>query len=332
VKRGSGIGDQESGIGDPGSSYVGAGFSRPYSPTLLVPIFAIAIVTLLSPALLGQQGLRRTPGAVYDIDFPGKKSGPPPRRDISGIWEFANGGGEGIQADGAKAMPSDGKPEHELPFTTEGRKAFQANKPTFGFTQVPSALTNDPMPGCDPQGFPRIVLHNAHHEQIIQTATQVVILYQFNKKWRSIWTDGRKLPSNPEVPAWDIKGSPPAEARFWGYSVGRWVDDYTFVADSNGFDDRSPCGCGSPGKDNHDRRPEVLHAAVGRARQTSIQAAVAQPRNSRAGVCALGDSEIQPAVCESGGEIVPSSCQLRPALPSCDAELLRPASRLLPFH
>ena len=67
-------------------------------------------------------------------------------------------------ADGAKAMPSDGKPEHELPFTPEGRAAFMANKPTYGFTAVPSALTNDPMPGCDPQGFPRIALHNAHTE------------------------------------------------------------------------------------------------------------------------------------------------------------------------
>jgi hypothetical protein len=90
---------------------------------------------------------------VYDVDFESKKSGAAPRRSLAGIWEFAKGGAEGIQADGAKAMPSDGKPEHELPFTAEGRKAFLANKPTFGITQVPSALTNDPMPGCDPQGF-----------------------------------------------------------------------------------------------------------------------------------------------------------------------------------
>ena len=202
-------------------------------------IAALAIVTLLSPVMRGQQGFRRAPGAVYDVDFEGRKSGPAPRRSLSGTWEFAKGGAEGIGADGAKAMPSDGKPEHELPFTAEGRKAFLANKPTFGITQVPSALTNDPMPGCDPQGFPRIVLHNAHTEQIIQTATQVVILYQFNKKWRVIWTDGRALPRDPEVPAWAIKDAPPPEARFWGYSVGRWVDDYTFVADSNGFDDRT---------------------------------------------------------------------------------------------
>ena len=224
-----GFGIRDSGFG---RMSVGSGFSRTI-------VTAIALLTLLSPAIRGQQGFRRTPGAVYDVDVADKKSGAPPRRDLSGIWEFAKGGGEGIQADGAKAIPSDGKPEHELPFTPEGRKAFINNKPTYGFTQVPSALTNDPMPGCDPQGFPRIVLHNAHHEQILQTATQVVILYQFNKKWRVIWTDGRKLPANPEVPGWDIKGSPPPEARFWGYSVGRWVDDYTFVADSNGFDDRT---------------------------------------------------------------------------------------------
>jgi hypothetical protein len=59
---------------------------------------------------------------------------------------------------------------------------------------VPSALTNDPMPGCDPQGFPRIVLHNFRTSRIIQTPENVVILYEFNKKWRTIWTDGRQLP------------------------------------------------------------------------------------------------------------------------------------------
>ena len=200
---------------------------------------AAAAAIALSHLTYAQLGFRRAPGAVYDVDFEGRKSGPAPRRSLSGVWEFAKGGAEGIQADGAKAMPSDGKPEHELPFTPEGRAAFMANKPTYGFTAVPSALTNDPMPGCDPQGFPRIALHNAHTEQILQTSTQVVILYQFNKKWRAIWTDGRALPKDPELPGWALKDVPPPEPRWWGYSVGRWVDDYTFVAESNGFDDRT---------------------------------------------------------------------------------------------
>ena len=176
-----------------------------------------------------QENVARQPGAVYDFDFKDEKPTPAPRRDISGIWEPAGGPGTGINANGAQQMPSDGKPEHELPYTPEGRAAFLAHKPTFGVTMVPSALTNDPflMPGCDPQGFPRIVLHNFRTSRIIQTPENVVILYTFNKKWRTIWTDGRQLPKEVEEPRW------------WGYSVGRWVDDFTFVAESTGFDERT---------------------------------------------------------------------------------------------
>jgi hypothetical protein len=209
------------------------------SKRFVFPAIAVIALSISLPLTRAQQPGRRQPGAVYDFDFPGKKSDPAPRRSLSGIWEFAKGGAEGIQADGAKAMPSDGKPEHELPYTPEGRKAFMSHKPTYGITQVPSALTNDPMPGCDPQGFPRIVLHNARTEQIIQTPNQVVILYQFNKKWRVIWTDGRKLNTDPDLPGWTTKDGPPPESRWWGYSVGKWVDDYTFVAESFGFDDRT---------------------------------------------------------------------------------------------
>jgi len=205
----------------------------------LAALLAVIALIVWSALPRAQQGFRRAPGAVYDVDFVGKPSGPAPRRSLSGTWEFAKGGAEGIQADGAKAMPSDGKPEHELPYTPEGRAAFLSHKPTYGITQVPSALTNDPMPGCDPQGFPRIVLHNAHTEEFLQAPDKLVILYQFNKKWRVIWTDGRALPKNPEVPGWATRDAPPPESRWWGYSVGRWVDDYTFVAESNGFDDRS---------------------------------------------------------------------------------------------
>lgn len=94
-------------------------------------VTVMAVVTL-APLTQAQVGFRRQIGAVYDVDFEGTPSGPAPRRSLAGIWEFAKGGAEAIQADGAKAMPSDGKPEHALPFTPEGLKAFLANKPTFG--------------------------------------------------------------------------------------------------------------------------------------------------------------------------------------------------------
>ena len=49
-----------------------------------------------------------------------QKSAPAPRHDISGIWEPANGALDGLGIFGAKAMPEDGKPEHQLPYTPLG--------------------------------------------------------------------------------------------------------------------------------------------------------------------------------------------------------------------
>ena len=200
--------------------------------------FSIATVLLgaLTPALaFGQTA--RVPGAIYDFDVKDQKPAPAPSHDISGVWEPAKGPGDAIQANGAKAMPSDGKPEHDLRFTPAGEAAFKAHKPGFGTTSVATAFVNDPVDICDPQGFPRIVLHNFRTSQIVQTANQVLILYEFNKKWRVIWTDGRPLPKDAEQPKWTSTDHP--ESRWWGYSTGKWLDDYTFVAESNGFDDRT---------------------------------------------------------------------------------------------
>jgi hypothetical protein len=190
----------------------------------LFPAAAILLAALTFPLAPAQTA--RQPGAVYDFDFKGQQPAPAPPRDISGIWEPARGPGDAIQPDGAKAMPSDGKPEHDLHFTPAGEAAFKAHKPGFGTTAVATALINDPMDICDPQGFPRILLHNFRTSQIVQTPNQVLILYEFNKKWRNIWTDGRALPKDPDP-------------RWWGYSVGKWVDDHTFVAQTAGIDDRT---------------------------------------------------------------------------------------------
>jgi hypothetical protein len=62
-----------------------------------------------------------------------------------------------------------------------------------------------------------------------QTPDQVIAVYQPFYAWRVIWTDGRALP--------DLKSG--AEPRWNGYSVGRWVDDYTFVVQTDGMDERT---------------------------------------------------------------------------------------------
>jgi hypothetical protein len=47
-------------------------------------------------------------------------------------------------------------------------------------------------------------------------------LYQFEKRWRTIWIDGRELPK--EIP----------ENRWYGYSVGKWENDNTLVVQTIG--------------------------------------------------------------------------------------------------
>ena len=59
-------------------------------------------------------------------------------------------------------------------------------------------------------------------------------LFQYNRVWREIWTDGRELPKNVGGRAADAP-----DPRWYGYSVGQWDGDYSFVVDTVGSDDRS---------------------------------------------------------------------------------------------
>jgi hypothetical protein len=173
--------------------------------------------------------------------YAGKKSAPAPRRDISGIWDAAEADG-GRQPSGALEHPAlikprgqgveGGQPDetgimHPLHYTPMGLEALKANKPSGpGVRQVPASLSNDPMDQCDPIGFPRMELYELRTFQLLQNAKQVVYLNQYFGNFRVIWTDGRELPKDPE-PRWN------------GYSVGKWVDDYTFVVETTGLNPRS---------------------------------------------------------------------------------------------
>jgi Family of unknown function (DUF6152) len=138
-------------------------------------------------------------------------------RDLSGVW-------------GQDA----GRITHGLersPFTAVGQKQFDANKPfqnvkgSRGY--VPLAESNDPMVICDPLGFPRNLSTQDRHFEFLQTPNETVELFQYQRIWRKIWTDGRALPANAGKP-----GGP--DLRYYGYSVGRWEGN-TFVVDTTGL-------------------------------------------------------------------------------------------------
>ena len=132
-----------------------------------------------------------------------------------GMWQDTM---EGISPAGVKS---------HAPFTAFGANiANNVYKPGDGPRKVPIGLVNDPLDSCDPAGFPRNLLFELRPFQIVQTSNQYLILYQYQQVWRVIWKDGRELPKDPDP-------------RWYGYSVGKWADDYTFVVETVGMDDRT---------------------------------------------------------------------------------------------
>ena len=184
----------------------------------LASTIALVPMLMLASLVRAQTAPSQQAGAVKD-----QKAAPAPRHDISGIWDPGNGG---IQPLGPQAMPEDGKPEHRVPYTPLGLEALDAHKPSNGIRSVLPAETNDPVVYCDPQGMPREDLYELRTTQILQTPLNVFVLYQFGKIWRVVWTDGRDLPKDPEP-------------RWFGYSIGKWIDDYTFVVQTSGTDERT---------------------------------------------------------------------------------------------
>lgn len=142
----------------------------------------------------------------------------PPRRDVSGVWL-------GV------AVPA---LEPTAPMTARGQALFDAAKPMYGPRAVPVAESNDPLVTCDPLGFPRSILHERRGMELVQTPNKIVQLLQYQRVFREIWTDGRSLPT-------DVGGTgrQSPDPRWYGYSIGRWVDDYTFVVQTVGAPETS---------------------------------------------------------------------------------------------
>jgi hypothetical protein len=181
------------------------------------------MVVLVAALLLCAPGSRGQTGAAKASTAPA----PAPRHDITGTWTPARSPGDGIGFAGARDMPEDGKPEHQLPYTPLAREKMKSYKPGNGAREALPADINDPaVIYCDPQGMPRQDLYELRTTQILQTPEKVVILYQFSRIWRVLWADGRELPKDPDT-------------TWFGYTVGKWVDDYTFVAQTVGTDAKS---------------------------------------------------------------------------------------------
>jgi len=152
-------------------------------------------------------GIPRTPDGKPNLSAPTPKAsdGKP---DLSGIWRGPGAGG--YDRNVAKDLkPSDIQPWAEALYQQRVRDMGK----------------DAPRANCLPDPFP--YYHMVDLARFVQTPGLIVILYQgtTNSVHRTIFTDGRKLPDDPN-PAW------------MGYSVGRWEGD-TLIVETAGFNDRS---------------------------------------------------------------------------------------------
>jgi hypothetical protein len=96
------------------------------------------------------------------------------------------------------------------------------------------AGTNEPSAKyCDPLGFPRDFVYQNRAMSVATMPNRIIFMPQYGGFWREVWTDGRQLPTD----FGNNKDS--LDPTYFGYSVGHWEDDYNFVIDTTGLDERT---------------------------------------------------------------------------------------------
>ena len=173
-----------------------------------VLIAAMAMLFLMAGAAQAQWLSIPLPGTPRTPDGKPNLTAPTPRTsdgkpDLSGIWHAAdNSFVENIAGEGV-----------DVPMLPWAAAVYKQRLDTLG--------QDKPQLHCMPHGVPDAMLVSMIPFKIVQTPRETVVLYEEFNQYRQIFTDGRKLPEDPN-PAW------------FGYSVGRWEGD-TFVVEVGGF-------------------------------------------------------------------------------------------------
>jgi hypothetical protein len=170
-------------------------------------------------AQTGQEQGSQPAGAAQGRGQDGRRvQGPSPTanlpfdpHDLSGVWMGRSEAPIGSLGSKPPAM------------TPWAQAKFDAAKPGIGPRAQP--LGNDQIMICDPIGYPRIAHGGDYPMEFVQTKDRLIEFFDFFYTYRTIYLDGRPLPTDPE-PTW------------YGYSVGHWEGNI-LVVETTGFNDRS---------------------------------------------------------------------------------------------
>ena len=183
-------------------------------PAVLVAVWSVAIA---AQAPRPETGVPRTANGKPDLTgvWQGGSTHP-------GNWEEANAG-TGVGGSGRDPNAPVVGSSNDRPAGREGApyQEWAAKKVLESFNR---RGIDDPTSRCLPAGIPRSVMLGLFPQQIVQTPTQVVILYEYMSTFRVI-------PLNAEHPD-DMLPS------YMGNSVAHWDGD-TLVVDVTGFNDKT---------------------------------------------------------------------------------------------
>jgi len=162
----------------------------------------------------------KTPSGEPNMAAPAPRT-PDGKPDLSGLWRGVGGIG------GPPATPPTAPPEGPpvagfrdvaqnmpggLPLTPYGSELLKA--------RVAGNSKDNPEAHCLPMGIVQLHTQGAPRKYI-QTARELVVLYEASMERREIFIDGRAMPSDDPHPWW------------YGYSVGHWEGDTLVVVTSH---------------------------------------------------------------------------------------------------
>ncbi len=211
--------------------------------------FAAAVLIAASVPLFAQwpnyptANVPKLPDGKPNLDGPAPRT-PDGKPDLSGLWQFVDSnrrvrppGADGVLA--ATAEAKSGKPPAvdanglprgfrsqfwDIGSTIPGGLPYTPWGAALRKERIENNNKDNPDAHCLPMGLMQFHTH-PQPRKMIQTPTEIMIVYEANYGLRDIHMDGRTLPDANDVEPW-----------WYGYSVGHWEGD-TLVVETNGFRD-----------------------------------------------------------------------------------------------
>jgi hypothetical protein len=201
-------------------------------------LFALASATAAAQWLdYKRPGVPRTPDGKPKLDAPAPRT-PDGKPDLSGVWMHEHTSVEEMRRLYGRMV------EEAIKVDVPGMEIGTQHKYAFNilldFKPEDSPMRPEtaamvqrrataPPRDCTIAGIIGFPLAGLLSEplRIVQAPQMTVIVYEAGGNNRQIFTDGRALPREFDLPA------------YYGYSVGRWQGD-TFIVETAGFNDKTP--------------------------------------------------------------------------------------------